>query len=169
MWHAHFLYVICHNAKCGVIIFSLSRCIRQTWIRKSEILLVVKCGRWQVSKLWNTKEVAAGNSESRARSTDKWSLSHDNARPALQFLHGHLSKSSRGKFSNILHPVLTLHYVIITCFSTSRNAWGVAKGQRTLCKAVWIGLAATFFDASIQKLVPRYEKRLNLHGYCVDV
>jgi hypothetical protein len=31
------------------------------------------------------------------------------------------SNSTSTKFSNIVHAVLTLHHMIITCFSTSKN------------------------------------------------
>jgi len=51
----------------------------------------------------------------------------------------HNLNSSSGKFSSILHTVLTSHQVIITCISTSRNCWllrvwGVTKRQNMLCR-----------------------------------
>jgi len=54
----------------------------------------------------------------------------------------HNLNSSSGKFSSILHTVLTSHQVIITCISTSRNCsllrvWGVTKRQNMLCRTGW--------------------------------
>lgn len=54
---------------------------------------------------------------------------------------GH-ANSSRGRFSWMPYMVATLHQIIITCFTTSRNfwpprVWGVTVKQKTLSTTGW--------------------------------
>ena len=62
-----------------------------------------------------------------------------------------------------------LVYIITTCFSTWRSVWpatfwGVTEKLKKLCKTAK-GLAATFSDEEIQKLVPLRDMWLHWHDY----